>query len=149
MGQKNSFDVTLYPHHSMVVRDTIFLAFLLTCSIGVVGFMFWQMGAWPVLVFCGLELMILFFAFYFVHQKMKRTERIILTNEHIIIEDQKDSKPLKRWELQRPWITIRSLERPYAGIMISSNDKSVTVGTFLLEEEKKKFIETLRTALRY
>lgn len=83
-----------------------------------------------------------------MHLRNYQRERVMVTNEHVVIEDYNWRGQKQSWQLNRPWINIKDLSAPKAGIIISSKEQAVAIGAFLRDEEKKSFITALKTALR-
>ena len=80
-----SFDARLTPHRSLGPQG--FLIFMLaigTVSFGT-GMLFLLSGAWPVLCFCGLDVLLVYIAFKLNYRAARLHETVRLTPEALVV----------------------------------------------------------------
>ena len=82
-------NIVLIPNRSLT-KSTFFLiiSFLIVISISL-GIFFYTIGAWPVIGFFGLDVILFSLIFYLHNKSLNISERIILTKNEMIIEKEK------------------------------------------------------------
>jgi uncharacterized membrane protein len=115
--------------------------FVGTCgvSFGVAGLMALR-GFWPVLVFAGLEMLLLGWALYASLQRRHRGETIEITEDSIDIEGHARGSSVHS-VFPRHWAQVRlrgdvSPLRP-TRLVIESGGRSCEIGSFLTEQERQ------------
>lgn len=80
------------------------LAFLVAVSVGI-GAAFAALGAWPILPFAGLEMLVLFLAFRYVDRHAADYEYIAIEADTLRLE-MANGGALKRFEFNRCWARV-------------------------------------------
>ncbi|WP_247889932.1 DUF2244 domain-containing protein [Azospirillum brasilense] len=143
------FDAILHPHRSLgrhgyrVLMGVVILVNLLIAGI------FAANGAWPVVPFCGLDVVILWLAFRVNNRAARLYERVRLTDTDLTVQRVAWNKPERRWSLQPNWLRVTLDGPPRHGgrVTLTSHGQSVTVGAFLTPDERADFAKALRGAL--
>ena len=144
------FDAVLHPHRSL--GRTGFLVLM-----GAVGFIsfavsvaFFLLGAWPVVGFFGLDVLILWWAFRANYRSARLYERVRLTEEELTVQRVAWKQPDRRWSFQPYWLCVRMDDPPEheSQVTLCSHGRTVTVGAFLSPEERLEFANALQDALR-
>lgn len=108
-------------------------------------------GAWLVLPFAGLEMLVLGIAMYVVARRSGNWQEIAISGDRISIVEQNLSK-VHQESIQRTWAKVVFEPPPIRGhasrLCIRSHGRSVEVGGCLNEEEKRFLAEQLGQALR-
>lgn len=123
------------------------------CAISVIplaaGLLFLWFGIPLVLPFAGLEVALLWWAFYHVGRSGQTREVIRLTPGRLIIERGRTG-PEQRLEYDRAWVRVRLDENRGwhpSRLSIGSHGKLSPVGAFLTDGERRSLAEALINAL--
>lgn len=108
------------------------------------------MGFWPVLPFAGAELALLWFCFHSNSSKGLVSEVIEINDEMVSIE--RGLRTVQnRWSFQRTWTRVQLQAAPArlhpSRLLMGSHGKSVRLGAFLNEDERRGVAQELRTVL--
>ena len=107
-------------------------------------------GAWPVFGFFGLDVLLVYIFFKINFKSGKKKERILLTSNQLIIEFYESQKIVKTYFLNPNWLKINliQLKNQTSKLQISSINKTIIVGSFLIYQEKKQVIKSLQKVLK-
>lgn len=140
------------PNCSLPWRNVVrFYAGIFIVSFGI-AIAFALKGAWLVLPFAGLEMLVLGGALYTVSRRAARWQEISIREDRIeIVEHARKQVCLQSF--QRAWAQVVHEPAPIRGhasrLAIRSHGRSAEVGACLNEEEKRYLAEQLHRALRY
>jgi uncharacterized membrane protein len=143
--------VTLTPHRSLSRNAFVTLMAILVALNLTGGILFWAIGAWPVMGFMGLDVLIAWWAFRRNFADADRFERIVIEGEHVTLTRQiKSSKPHISI-FNRRWLRVE-LEydepRELVGrLLLFSHGKRTEIASFLGAEERQSLAKALRQAL--
>lgn len=143
------FDAILHPHRSLgckgfrILMGVVILANLLIAGIFVAN------GAWPVVPFCGLDVLILWLAFRVNYRSARLYERVRLTDTDLTVQRVAWKKPERRWTFQPYWLRVSMDDPPRheSQVTLTSHGQSVVVGSFLSPDERAEFAKALNGAL--
>ena len=139
------FNAVLSPHRSL--SKTGFL--ILIASIGtvnfVIGMMFMLNGAWPVLGFCGLDVLLVYVAFRLNYRDARAFETLCLTRHLLTLEKVSPSGHRQNWRFQPYWIkvVVDNTPRPGAGLALASHGRHIDFAAFLTDDERLSLAEAL------
>jgi len=151
-GAKSSealFNVALYPHRSL--SKTGFL--ILMAAIGtinfIIGMVFMLNGAWPVLGFCGLDVLLVYIAFQLNYRDGRAFETLRLTSHLLTLEKVSPSGHRQNWRFQPYWlrVVVENTPRPGAGLALTSHGRHIDFAAFLTDDERLSLAEALKAAL--
>lgn len=143
------FDALLFPHRSL--PNAGFIA-VMTIVIGVnltLGTVFYAIGAWPVLGFCGLDVFLVWLAFKLSYRQGRLHERVRITQDELWVSRVLPSGHESRWRMQPYWTSV-SCRRPIdedSHVRLHSKGRTLVVGSFLSPEERGDFADALKSAL--
>lgn len=143
------FDALLFPHRSL--PNAGFIA-VMTVVIGVnvtLGTVFFVLGAWPVLGFCGLDILLVWAAFKLSYRQGRLHERVRVTSDALSVSRVSPSGHESRWIMQPYWTSLL-IRRPIdeeSQIKLQSKGRTLVVGSFLSPDERGAFAEALTMAL--
>jgi uncharacterized membrane protein len=128
--------------------------FVLTMSlIGVVSFVagvfYIAIGAWPVMGFFGLDVLLIWLAFRLSYRQAQLVERVRVTADTVELERRRPSGASRTWRLPTYWARVR-IDDPVehaSKLELRANGESLVVGAFLAPKERARFAETLRKAI--
>ena len=131
------FIINLSPNSSLIgVNRVIFLSSIFILCIGI-GIIFYFFGASLILPFAGIEIILLFLAFYISFQWSKNKERIFISKEKVRIEKGK-TKMKHIWEEFRSFVTfnISNDDQNILRLSFRSKGHEEFIGDFLNEDDK-------------
>ena len=136
-GDNSNYVISLSPNSSLVgIYRIIFLASI-TLVCGGIATIFYFFGAALILPFAGLELTILFIAFYLSFRWSSKKEKIYISHEIVKIE-KGINKAEYLWEEFRTFTSFQVKRNKDKSIRMSfrSKGEDVFVGDFLNEDDK-------------
>ena len=142
-------DIKIYPNQSLTPKGLLLLMFLITIPASFIGITFFILGAWPVLGFMGLEVLLIYIAFKVLFYKNKFYEHIILDKEKLSIFFKKQNNTITKIELEPTWLQVQ-IENIYESedmLTISSHGKKIILAKFLIPEERVKLAKKIRYGL--
>ena len=139
-------NIVLIPNRSLT-KSTFFLiiSFLIVISISL-GIFFYTIGAWPVIGFFGLDVILFSLIFYLHNKSLNISERIILTKNEMIIEKEKLFRKNLIVKFSPPnWINVTLKKSIYnkTRLIIHSHGSAIFVGDFLTKIEKINLANSL------
>jgi uncharacterized membrane protein len=109
----------------------------------------WSQGAWPVVGFCGLDVLALYLAFRVSYAHGRLYELIRLTPDELAVERVWPGGRRQVWRLEPFWTRVE-LEGPAGAgsrLALVCRKCSVVLGSFLSPAERASFAEALAAAL--
>ncbi|MFM7284218.1 MAG: DUF2244 domain-containing protein [Betaproteobacteria bacterium] len=103
-------------------------------------------GAWIVLPFAAIELLVLAVAFLAYSRHARDQERITLAQDCVQVEVLL-GESLRRVELPRAWLRCRMEESPKGMVRLDSLSGGIEIGRFVSPADRKLFFEEFRLAL--
>lgn len=144
------FDAVLAPHRSLSPRGFL----VLMSAVGAVGFVtgivFLLLGAWPVMGFCGLDVLLIYIAFKLNYRAARLHETVRLTAETLELRRIQPSGAAQSWQFNPYWVRLVVGNDPQterSTLSLRSHGREVVFAEFLPEEEKIDFARALRSAL--
>mgnify|MGYP001366670178 FL=1 len=148
--KESLFRITLTPNKSLSWKSNILFILAISVTCGAIGIAFYIAGAFLILPFAGLEIILVGTCVYLVVQRSYKQEIITLTPEKLKIE-KGISKPNQFWEYFRIWafVVVEKPKHPWypAHIVITSKGERVPIGDFLTEKEKLDLVDKLRNII--
>lgn len=121
------------------------LVFVFTVSVGIAA-AFAALGAWPILPFAGLEMLVLFLAFREVDRHAHDYERIAITDDRIRVE-WRETGALRDRELSRYWARVVA-SRDGRHLALRSHGRELAVGRHRSDEQRLALARDLALELR-
>ena len=151
LDQPTLFSARVTPHRSL--NRTGFL--VLMTFIGVVSFIagvaFYLMGAWPVLGFFGLDVLVIYWAFRINFRRAAAVEEISMTPSELRVRRVSHRGHVVEWVLNPLWVRLDQKTHAEFGIeqlYLVSSGRRVSIGNFLGADEKASFAKALLVALQ-
>lgn len=144
------FSRTLKPHRSLSRRGLNRLLMLLSLFGIIVSIPFYLMGAWPVVGFFGLDVLILFIAFSANMRAARAYEQVEVTHVELSLQKVTAKGQSRIWRFNPSWARIHTERHEEFGtqkIAIVQGRQSVEVGGFLGADDKDDFARSFKTAL--
>jgi uncharacterized membrane protein len=150
-AQPKLFSALLTPHRSLSRTGfLVLMAFLSTISFAT-GLAFLLMGAWPVLGFFGLDVLVVYWAFRINFRHGKATEEISVTPSELRVRRVSHRGHVVEWVLNPLWVQLDQKTHAEFGIeklYLVSRGRRVSVASFLGADEKASFAKALTAALQ-
>ncbi len=143
------FEAVIVPHRSLSVAGLkILLGAVLAASVAS-STAFVLLGAWPVGVFAGLELLLAAVLFRLHMRAARASEMLLLTPAGLRIVRTSARGVVESREVPADWMAVRLEERPgrVPALMLRGRGLAVEVGAALGEEAKRSLAEALSEAL--
>ncbi|HEX7790802.1 MAG TPA: DUF2244 domain-containing protein [Afipia sp.] len=162
MDERNDFDpqgiadtplfcARLTPHRSLSRSGFIALMVFVTTVSFAAGVMFLMMGAWPVLVFFGLNVLIIYWAFKLNFRRAAAIEDITVTPYEIRVRRVSHRGHIAEWTLNPLWVRLEQKAHAEFGIeklYLVSRGRRLSIGSFLGPDEKASFSMALLAAIQ-
>lgn len=128
--------------------------FLVICSLAVVLLVislgFALKGAWLVVPFAGLDILVVYLAFRYVEQRADDYECLTLLDDNIVIERRYEGRT-DRFEFNRHWVQVTFIEAQGAErgrLVLRSHGKEVAFGAHLSGEQRAAVARRLKEHLK-
>ena len=138
--------LTIWPHRSLSRNGFAVLITMLAILLSTIGVGFFLAGAWPVIGFLGLELLVVWGAFNLNYRAAKVRETIEANTEtlQIACTDERGKSSITQFPVGwlrvylSPSVTPDVSSRYRQRVVLSSHGRTVEVGAFLHPAEKAK-----------
>ncbi len=143
------FDAVLMPHRSLGPRGfMIFMAGVSLVSF-VAGIIFYTIGAWPVVGFFGLDLILIYGAFKLNYRAGRWRERISIVGSELVVRETAPSGKVRSARLDAYWVRVGivPISQERVLLVLRSHGNSYVIGRFLNDDEKRSFADALSDAL--
>jgi uncharacterized membrane protein len=149
--QPKLFSALLTPHRSLSRTGFLVLMAFLSIVSFAAGLAFLLMGAWPVLGFFGLDVLVVYWAFRINFRHAKATEEITITPSELRVRRVSHRGHVVEWVLNPLWVRLDQKTHAEFGIeklYLVSRGRRVSVASFLGADEKASFAKALTAALQ-
>ena len=144
------FSAVLTPQRSLSPRGfSIFMLVLGSLSFSI-GMYFVLRGAWPVFGFCGLEVLLVYWAFRINYRRGKAYELVTVTPSELTVRKVTHHGRMREWTLNPLWVQLDRVVHAEYGIerlFLVSRGRRLTIAGFLGPDEKASFASALSAAL--
>ena len=151
LDQPTLFSARVTPHRSLNRTGFLVLMTFIGAVSFIAGIAFWMMGAWPVLGFFGLDVLVIYWAFRINFRSAEATEDIVVTPTELRVRRVSHRGQVMEWTLNPLWVQLEQTGDPEFGIerlYLVSRGRRVSVGYFLGPDEKASFYKALLAALQ-
>jgi uncharacterized membrane protein len=107
-------------------------------------------GAWPIAPFMGLDVVLLGWAFRASTLSAKREERVTLTPATLTVARTPPKGAPRSWTFNPYWVRVE-MDEPaehHSQLTLWSHGKFLRIAQFMAPEERARFAQTLKAALR-
>ena len=145
------FDVILKPNTSLGSRGFWLLMIGISVFGLIAGVGFVAVGAWPVLGFFGLDILLIYLGFKINYRRARRYERISLGKRVLVVDQVSASGRINRWQVEPSWLRVQvtSASKHDRQLILSSHGQSVNIGSFLAPDERSELASVLKKALKF
>lgn len=143
------FDAVLYPNCSLGPVGFLLVMTGISGLSFFAGTMAYLAGAWPVMGFLGLDVLLIYLAFKFNFRAGRIYETVQLDDASLLIRRFLPDGRILSWNFQAYWAKVELIERAQnlPLLAVRSHGKYLVFGNFLTREERAEFAAALRQAL--
>lgn len=143
------FHAVLTPHRSLTPRAFVILMAAFGAVNFAIGVLFYSIGAWPVLGFCGLDVLLLYGMFRLNYRSARISETVALASHELQVSRILPSGRSTRWRFNPDWVRVelRELAGDVCELNLHSHGRRLVIGGFLSDSERRDFAQALRRAL--
>ena len=150
IGEVEIFSAVLTPHRSLS-RFGFFLLMSILGGINLItGVIFFLAGAWPVFGFCGLDVLLMYWAFQVNYRRARAYEQVTVTASELTVRQVSHRGAVTEWTLNPLWVRLDRVVHAEFGIQrlfVVSRGRRLPIGAFLAPKEKETFAVALAAAL--
>jgi len=144
------FSAVLTPHRSLS-RNGFLALMLVAGGVSLVtGTTFLVVGAWPVFGFCGLDVLLLYWALKVIYRRATAYEQVTVTPSELTVRQVTHRGRISEWTLNPLWVRLDRVVHAEFGIerlfLVSRGQRRAIAG-FLGPQEKESFALALSAAL--
>ncbi|MCC9621133.1 DUF2244 domain-containing protein [Thalassospira sp. MA62] len=149
-SSKPIFRISLFPPRSLTKRAARNIVLLVGAATTMIGAIFWAVGAWPVIGFLGLDVLLLAAAFYFSFRAARAREQIELRPENLRITRISARGDREDFDFQPYWlrVVLDHGEDEQCHLYLQSHGKRMEIADFLGVDAKTDLATKLDTVLR-
>jgi uncharacterized membrane protein len=146
---QDAFRAVLMPHRSLGARGFLILMGALCAISFATGLVFLSMGAWPVLGFFGLDLLVIYVAFRLNYRSGRLYETLDLTPARLVLTRVHPSGRQELFDCNPYWARVHLREWPdgRTALSVISRGTELVIGSFLTDDERRDLARALREAL--
>ncbi|MDE2377282.1 DUF2244 domain-containing protein [Bradyrhizobium sp.] len=144
------FSALLTPHRSLNRSGFLAVMLFLSAISFVTGVIFLVIGAWPVVGFLGLDVLVIWWAFRVNFRTARASEEITVTPSELRVRRVSHRGHVTEWVLNPLWVRLEEKADEEFGIerlYLISRGRRLSVASFLGPEEKASFAKALLGAL--
>jgi uncharacterized membrane protein len=144
------FSAVLTPHRSLSRTGFVLLMLILGGISFATGMMFLLAGAWPVFGFCGLDVLLLYWAFQVNYRRAQAYEQVTVTSSELTVRQVSHRGSIREWTLNPVWVRLDRVVHAEFGIerlFLVSHGRRLAIAAFLGPQEKESFALALSAAL--
>jgi uncharacterized membrane protein len=144
------FSAVLRPHRSLSPSGFMLVMLALVACSFTAGLAFWLMGAWPIVGFFGLDILLVQFAFRMNYRAARAAEEISLTRGRLTVRKIAASGKAVETGFNPYWARFEVVRKPEFGVVrmaIASHGKQLPIGMFLGPNERESFAGAFSEAL--
>jgi uncharacterized membrane protein len=144
------FSAVLTPHRSLGRTGFVVLMCLIGGISFVAGLVFFIAGAWPVMGFFSLDVLLVYIAFKVSYRSAAAYEQVTMTPSTLTVRKVSHRGKIAEWTLNPVWVRLQREANEEFGLerlFLVSHGRRLPVATFLGPAEKASFASALSAAL--
>jgi uncharacterized membrane protein len=144
------FSAVLTPHRSLSATGFVIVMVLVGGVSFAAGLAFLMMGAWPVLGFFGLDVLLIYLAFRANYRAGTAYEEVFVRPSQLHVRKVSHKGDVSEWTLNPVWVRLEREVHEEFGIerlLLVSHGRKLPIAGFLSPDEKKSFADVLSTAI--
>ena len=144
--RKHREKMTIWPHRSLSPKGFALVMAALCVFAFTIGLGFFLMGAWPVIGFMGLEILVVWVAFKMNYRVAQRRQHLTATAKELTIENVSPAGHRQTTSLPTAWVQVEMTpreepelrSRTRRKVIVRSHGKTEELGEFLHPAETPK-----------
>lgn len=142
-------DLTLTPNRSFDRRHVRWVLGAMGLLFFLAGLRFLALGAWPILPFMALDLVLMWWAFRASYASGRGHERLVLTGDRLELLRVSPRGAQRRFGFEPYWTRVLLEEQPLGDVRLwlAVRGRKVSVGRFLSPAERREVGEVIRAGL--
>jgi uncharacterized membrane protein len=144
------FSAIITPYRSLSGTGFIVVMSLIGGMSFAGGLFFFLLGAWPVIGFLGLDVLLVYWAFRANYRAATAFEEVVVTHSELRLRKVSHRGKVAEWTLNPVWTQLqRETHEGYGLVRLSlvSQGRRLAIAGFLGPREKESFAEALSAAL--
>ncbi|MEP2828546.1 DUF2244 domain-containing protein [Parvibaculum sp.] len=143
------FNALITPHRSLSSRGFAILIGIVATVNFTAGILFMAQGAWPVFGFCGLEVLLVWWAFRANYRAARAHETVQLSDEELRVRRVDQKGNARAFSFQPYWVRVALREEPDESthLHLMSHGRELEVAAALSANERADFARALDKAL--
>ncbi|WP_417309037.1 DUF2244 domain-containing protein [Devosia sp.] len=145
------FAAKLTPNRSLGRKGLRIVVAAIAVLATIPGIIFFSLGAWPIVGFMGLDVLLIWWALSTSMRDGQRYETVTLWPDQLELKqvDGKGSEVLTRFDPNIVKLVVdRDINEKTTGLHLRTADRDVVIGAFLNNDEKSSFSKVFGTALK-
>jgi uncharacterized membrane protein len=145
----DTFRAVLTPHRSLGPKGILALMLAFGALSFVTGMVFLAIGAWPVLGFFGLDVLLVYIAFRLNYRSGRRYETLELTPAQFVLTRVHPSGRQERFDCNPYWarVSLRQWPDGRTALSVVSRGTELKFGSFLTDDERRDLASALKEVL--
>ena len=150
-ASKTGFSARLTPHRSLGPRGFLILMSIICAVSFVAGVVFWLAGAWPVVGFFGLDVLLIYVAFKLNYASARAYETVDIAGDEMTVRRVLPGREPREWTFHPYWVRVEmhSDDDLHGPLYLMSHGTRLRIGDFLSGEERRDFADALKDALAH
>ena len=147
---KPYFNAILHPYRSMGRSGFFWLIAIVGLVMLVVSLVFFLLGAWPIVGFAGLDILLLYWAFRRNFAEARTTEQISITHRDVTVTRTSPRGETQQFAFNPYWVRLSARHEADKGmteLLLTSHGQHVEIGAFLHACERESLAQALKSAL--
>jgi uncharacterized membrane protein len=144
------FSAILTPHRSLSGAGFFVLMLAVSIVSFASGLFFFIVGAWPVVGFLGLDVLLIYWAFRMSYRRAEAFEEVTVTPSELTVRNVSHRGKVREYVLNPVWVRLETKAHAEFGIerlFLVSYGRRFPVAAFLGPQEKAGFAAALSAAL--
>ena len=144
------FSAIITPHRSLSSTGFLLVMLLIGGVSFVGGVVFFVVGAWPVIGFLGLDVLLVYWAFRANYRAARAFEEVTVTASELRLRRVSHRGRVVEWKLNPVWTKLdREIHEDYGllRLFLVSQGRRLAVAGFLAPSERESFAAALANAL--
>lgn len=144
-----AFRAVLTPHRSLGPKGFLVLMLVFGAISFVTGMVFYIAGAWPVVGFIGLDVLLVYTAFRLNYRSGRSYETLEITPARFTLTRVHPSGRREQYDCNPYWARVNLREWPdgRTALSVTSRGTELRFGSFLTDDERRDLALALREAL--
>lgn len=144
------FSAVLTPHRSLSPRGFLIVMIALGGLSFIAGMVFLLAGAWPIVGFLGVDVLLVYWAFRLNYRAAKAYEQVTVTPSELTVRKVSHRGGAQEWTLNPVWVRLQRDVHEEFGLQrlfLESHGRRLSIAGFLPPQEKESFALALSVAL--